>query len=265
MLLKNKNTIIYGGGGAIGGAVARAFAGEGANVFLAGRSLAKLEAVAEEIKATGGCAEINRVDALDEDATLAHADDVVRRAGTIDIVLNAIGIVHVQDKECTDMTVEQFELPVSVYTKSTFITSKAAARHMKRQRSGVILTLTTPASRMPGPGFIGHSVACAGVEALARNLAGELAPYNIRVVCLRSHALPETMSLNSHGKEIFETNAKRAGISLDEMLAGAAGGTLLKRLPTLDEVAETAVFVSSDKAGAMTGNVINLSCGFLVD
>lgn len=265
MLLNNKNAIIYGGGGAVGGAIARAFAAEGANVFLAGRTLAKLQKVAEEIKAAGGRAEINRVDALDEDATLAHVDDIVRRMGTVDIVLNAIGIVHVQDKGFMDMTLEQFELPVSVYTKSTFITSKAAARHMKRQQSGVILTLTTPASRMPGPGFIGHSVACAGVEAIARNLAGELARDNIRVVTLRSHAIPESTNSASSSREIFQTNAMSSGITLDEMLAGAAGGTLLKRLPTLEQVAETAVFMSSDKAGAITGNVINISCGFLVD
>jgi len=66
MLLENKNAVIYGGGGSIGGAVARAFAREGAKVFLAGRTLATIDAVAEEISASGGVAETAQVDALDE-------------------------------------------------------------------------------------------------------------------------------------------------------------------------------------------------------
>jgi len=95
-MLENKNAVIYGGGGAIGGAVARAFAREGAKVFLAGRTLAKLDQVARGISAAGGMAEIAEVDALDEKAIDKHADAVAAKAGGIDIALNAVGILHVQ-------------------------------------------------------------------------------------------------------------------------------------------------------------------------
>jgi len=81
MLLKNKNAVIYGAGGAIGGAVAHAFAREGARVFLAGRTLAAIDAVAKEIIAAGGVAETVQVDALDERAVEEHVDAVVKKIG----------------------------------------------------------------------------------------------------------------------------------------------------------------------------------------
>jgi 3-oxoacyl-[acyl-carrier protein] reductase len=265
MLLKNKNAVIYGGGGAIGGAVARAFAREGAKIFLAGRTLAKLDAVAGEISAAGGVAETAQVDAFDEKSVEKHADAVAAKAGGIDIALNAVGIFHVQGTPFADLSLEAFEYPIAGYIRTNYITAKAVARHMAKKRSGVILTLSTPASRMPGPGYMGHSVACAGVEAFSRHLAGELGLSGIRVNCLRSHMIPDVAAIDSHSRDIFSLNAELAGVTLEEMLAGAADGTLLKRLPTLAEVANTAAFMASGQAGAMTGTVANLTSGFILD
>lgn len=92
MLLDGKRAVIYGGGGAIGGAVARAFGREGAHVFLAGRTLATLEAVAADIRAAGGTADCAVVDALDEAAVDAHADAI----GPLDVSLNVIDYGDVQ-------------------------------------------------------------------------------------------------------------------------------------------------------------------------
>jgi NAD(P)-dependent dehydrogenase (short-subunit alcohol dehydrogenase family) len=265
MLLANKNAVIYGAGGVIGGAVARAFASEGAKVFLAGRTLAKLDAVAKEISAAGGVAETAQVDALDERSVDKHADAVAAKAGGIDIALNAVGIFHVQGTPFAELSLEDYAYPVVAYTRTNFITAKAVARHMAKQGSGVILTLSTPVSRMPGPGYMGHSVACAGVEALSRHLAGELGANGIRVICIRSHAIPEAAAMGSHSRDVFRQVAEPAGVTIEEMLAGAATGTLLKRLPTLAEVANTAVFLASEHAGAMTGTVANLTCGVILD
>jgi 3-oxoacyl-[acyl-carrier protein] reductase len=88
MLLEGKNAVVYGGGGSIGGAVARVFAREGANVYLAGRTLENLTLVAEQIRSAGGVAETARVDALDELAIDEHADAVAASAGGIDISVN---------------------------------------------------------------------------------------------------------------------------------------------------------------------------------
>lgn len=90
MLLEDKNAVIYGGGGAIGGAVARAFAREGARVFLAGRTRTSLEEVAAEIRSAGGVADTAEVDALDEKAVDEHADAVAAEAGGIDVSFNLI-------------------------------------------------------------------------------------------------------------------------------------------------------------------------------
>ena len=153
MLLKDKVAVVYGGGGAIGGAAARAFAGEGARMFLAGRTLAKLEKVAADIRAAGGRAETAELDALDEAAVDRHADAVAAKAGGIDVSLNAVGIMHVQGTPFAELSLQDFEHPIAAYTRTNFLTAKAVSRHMVKRGSGVILTLSTPGSRMAGVGF----------------------------------------------------------------------------------------------------------------
>lgn len=265
MLLIDKVAVVYGGGGVIGAAVAQRFALAGAEVHLVGRTRSKLAAVANEIEAAGGHAEVMELDALDERAVCEHANDIATRAGRIDIAFNAVGVSHVQGVPLAELAVEDYWLPVQVYARTHFITAKAVAPHMAKRRSGVILTLSTPAGVMPGPGFLGHSVACAGIEALTRHLAGELGELGIRVVGIRSHAIPETVARGSHAREVFQRVATLGGSSIDEMLAGAATGTLLKRLPSLDQLAGTALFLASDQAGAMTGAIVNLTCGMILD
>lgn len=265
MLLQNKNAVIYGGGGSIGGAVARTFAREGAKVFLAGRTRAKLERVAGEISAAGGMAEIAEVDALDEKAVDRHADAVASKAGRIDVALNAIGILHVQGTPFAELSFPDYAHPITGYTRTNFLTAKAVARHMVKQGSGVILTLSTPGARMTGQGFLGNGVSSAAIEAFSRILAGELGASGIRVVCLRPHAIPEAVA-TSHTREVFSGFTERAGTTIETMLAEMARtGTLLKRLPRLAEVADAAAFLASDRAGATTGAIVNLTCGSLVD
>jgi NADP-dependent 3-hydroxy acid dehydrogenase YdfG len=92
MLLQDKVAVIYGAGGAVGGAVARAFAAEGARLFLTGRKLAPVEAVAKDVVSAGGSAEAAQVDALDEQAVDKHLQSVIDKAGHLDISFDAIGI-----------------------------------------------------------------------------------------------------------------------------------------------------------------------------
>ena len=265
MLLESKTAIIYGGGGAIGGATARAFAREGASVFLAGRSSANLQRVADDLSALGGHVEVAEVDALDAHALAEHAEAVVASTGRIDIALNAIGIPHVQGTPFESLSLDEYVSPIAGYTRTNFLTAKAVSPHMARQGSGVILTLSTPGSRMSGQGFLGYGVTCAAIEAFTRILAGELGPSGVRVICLRPDMIPDTLD-RSHVRSIFEGVAQRAGVTVDEMVAGRAStATLLGQLPTLDQVADFAAFAASDHAGAMTGAIANLSCGSLVD
>jgi NAD(P)-dependent dehydrogenase (short-subunit alcohol dehydrogenase family) len=264
-LLAGKTAIIHGGGGAIGGAAALVFAREGARVFLAGRTRVRLQEVADRVQAAGGEVEIAVVDALDAAAVETHAESVTARAQRIDVVLNAIGLVHVQGKSFADQTLDEFAAPVIGYTRAHFIIAKAAARAMIRQRSGVILALSTPGSVLPGPGFMGYGVACAALEAMTRHLAGELGESGVRAVCLRADAIPEALT-RSHSREIFSEVAIAHGSTPEAMLAvHAERYTLLRRLPTLQQVADAAAFFASDRAAATTGAIVNLTCGSRVD
>src|SRR5262245_61897124 len=128
---------------------------------------------------------------------------------------------------------------------------------MVARRSGVILTITATPSRMAFPNVGGNAPAFAAVVALSRTLSSEIAPQGVRVVCLMPNAMPETGSI----RENFEKFAKAAGLTPAEYLARIESMTHLRRLTTLDELANAAAFVASDQASAMTGTVLNLSGG----
>ncbi len=263
MLLEKKNAIIYGAGGAVGGAIARAFAREGARLFLTGRTQASLDAVAREIAAFGGKVETAQVDALDEQAVEKHADTVVQGAGGIDVSINAIRIAKpgIYGIPVVDLSLENFALPVTAYMSSHFLTTRAAARRMAVKRSGVILTITGLPARTAAPGAGGVGVAWAGIEALTRGLAAELGPLGIRAVCLRSNAIPETTVI----REAYNYRAKATGQTREQVQGADEATTLLRRLPTLTDLANVATFMASDQARAMTATVANLSGGLLAD
>jgi 3-oxoacyl-[acyl-carrier protein] reductase len=186
-------------------------------------------------------------------------------AGGIDIALNAVGIPHVQGTPFAELSYDDFATPITAFTRTNFLTAKAVAPHMVKRGSGVILTLSTPGSRMAGQGFLGYGVTCAAIEAFSRILAGELGPNGIRVVCLRPHAIPETVA-TSYVRDVFNGFADQAGTTVEAMLADwARSSTLLGRFPTLAEVADYAAFLASDRAGATTGAIANLTSGSLVD
>lgn len=264
-LLADKVAVVYGGGGAIGGACARVFAREGARVYLAGRTRAKLDTVARDIAAAGGHAEVAALDVLDEPAVRAHADRVASAAGRIDVMLNAVGIAHVQGKGFLDTTLAEFETPITATARALFIPAQAVARHMAKQNRGVLLMLTTPGGRLAGKGFLANGVFSAATEAFSRLLAAELGGQGIRTVTLRPDVIPDAVEL-SHSREVFEGFASKLGIPVHEMIAEhGRKATLLGRLPRLAEVAECAAFVASDRAGPMTGAITNLTCGSLIE
>jgi NAD(P)-dependent dehydrogenase (short-subunit alcohol dehydrogenase family) len=263
MLLQNRSAVIYGGG-AIGGAVAKTFAREGARVFVTGRSVAKLDGLAREIAAAGGAVETAVFDVFDQGAVDAHAAAVAAKAGGIDIALNALGFLHDQGSTIDALSPDAFMLPINQFLRAQFITTKAAAAHMGKTRPGVVLTLSTPGGGAAFAGHLGHCVSCAGIEMFSRVLAAELAP-KIRVVCIRPHAIPDAQKAGSYTQGVFAPKATAVGLSVEQWLAGAAEGALLKRLPTLEQVAATAAFLASDGANAITGTVVNLTCGAVPD
>lgn len=264
MLLKDKVAVIYGGGGAIGGATARAFAREGARVFLAGRTEAKLKAVEADIRAIGGSVEVAVVDALDEAAVNAVADDVAKAAGGIDIMLNAVGVMHVQGVPLEQLSLAEFERPILGVARTNFITAKAVARHMVVRGKGVILTVTTPATRLSVKGVLGYGAACGALESLSRMLAAEVGDKGVRVVCLMPDALPDALPI-SYSRKVFEQPAAQMGTTPEVMLEEHGKSTLLGRSPRLAEVADYAAFIASDRASGTTAAILNITCGSVVD
>jgi NAD(P)-dependent dehydrogenase (short-subunit alcohol dehydrogenase family) len=262
MLLKDKVAVIYGAGGAIGSAVARAFATEGANLFLTGHHLAPVKAVAKEVVSAGGSAEAAEVDALDEQAVDTHLRSVIDTTGRVDISFNAIGLPNPKIRvPLVELDVEQFSLPIATYTTSYFLTARLAARRMLANRSGVIMTVTAVLSRTGTPLVGGGGPAMAAVEALTRELSAELAPQGIRVVGLRPQGMPETSRI----QESFELYADASGMTWEQFHELLASRTHTRRLSTLAEMANVAVFMASDQASGMTGTVVNLSLGSLDD
>jgi 3-oxoacyl-[acyl-carrier protein] reductase len=253
MLLEGKNAVIYGAGGAIGSAVARGFATEGARVFLAGRALARVKTVADEIGSQAAAAQI---DANDEAAVQRHLDAVVRQAETIDILFNAIGMQDVQGTALIDMRVEDVLQPVIVAMRTQFHTARAAARHMLKRGSGVIMTITAgPPEPIPFVG--GFGPACLALEGLWRGLAAELGPRGVRLICLRSAGSPDTPDVRA----TLELHARANGMTFEACVAHFSGATLLKRLPLVTEVANVAAMMASDGASAMTGTFVHVTCG----
>jgi NAD(P)-dependent dehydrogenase (short-subunit alcohol dehydrogenase family) len=263
MMLKNKVAVVYGAAGAIGGAVARAFAREGAKLFLTGRLRAPVAAVAKEIVSAGGTAEAAEVDALDERAVDRHLEAVLEKAGRLDISFNAVGIsdAGILGVPLIELNVEQYLLPVINYTRSYFLTARLAARRMVANKSGVIMTVTALPARMGSRLNGGYGSANAAKEALTRDLSAELAPQGIRVVGLRPHGMPETSTM----KEVFDAKAEALGITWEQFQGYLAGTTHPRRVLTLTEMANVAAFMASDRASGMTGTTVNLTMGSLDD
>ena len=245
MLLDGKNAVVYGAGGMVGGAVARAFARAGARVHLTGRTPERLDLLAKEIRSAGGTAETACVDALDERAVDQHADAVAAQAGSLDISVNLITHGDVQGTPLAEMTPGDFERPVLTAVRTMFLTSRAAARHMIRQRSGVILMFGGYGNPVPRVG--GLQVAFGALESLGRALACELGPEGIRVVTLQTGGIPETLPEGFEGRQAI----------VDDI----TGRTMLGRAATLEDVGNVAVFAASDQARTITASAINITCG----
>lgn len=249
MLLENKTAVIYGAGGSIGSAVARTFAREGAAVFLAGRTRGPLDRIAGEIRTAGGTAETAVVDALDEQSVDDFADGVAARTGRIDVSFNLISYADVQ-RPLMEISPADFSLPISTAVRTQFLTTRAAARQMIPNGSGVILTFGGSGPQTL-PGLGGFKVALDAVEGLRRQWATELGPHGIRVLTLVTGGIIESIPESFPGREAIAA----------DILESA----LLNRAATLADVGNVAAFAASDKAGSMTNATLNISCGAIVD
>ncbi len=263
-ILYGKDAVVFGAGGTIGAAVAKEFAAEGAQVFLVGRTKSSLECVATEIATNGGAAQTAVVDTLDDGAVNEYIDGVVRQTGKVDVLLDASGPLakeYGNAKAAVDLPVDEFLVPLQTMVKSRFITARAAARQMIRQRSGVIIFVTGSPARPHVPGATAIGAAFAAMENLTQNLAFEVSPFGVRVVCLRTLANIDSRSI----QDTMELIAGQLNITKDQAMAQIAQSNFLKTAATVQDTANAAVLIASDRARMMTATVVNATAGAALD
>lgn len=250
MLLANKNAVIYGAGGSLGSSIAKALAKAGATVYATGIHIDKIDKLASDINAGGGKAHAAQVDALDKVRVEEHLQSI---NGDIDISFNAIGWKDVQGALLTEISVNDFMSPITNALTTNFITATAAAKKMMGQRKGVILTLTATPGGIGYANVGGFGPACNALESLVRDLGSEMGPWGIRVVNIRSAGSPDS--------EVFKAAVRENPEIMNGLLEKMANDTMLKQLPLMEDIAQTAVFLVSDMASKITGCTIDVTAG----
>jgi NAD(P)-dependent dehydrogenase (short-subunit alcohol dehydrogenase family) len=263
-ILQGKRAVVFGAGGSIGSAVAREFAAEGAEVFLAGRTRSNIEDVTKGIVAADGRAHAAVLDALDDAAVNEYIGGIVKQSGRLDIVLNAVGPLISEYRNTTNATelrIEEFMSPLLTVVKSQFITARAAAKHMIKQGSGVIIFLTGSPARGHVPGATAIGAAFGAIESLTENLAVEVGPAGVRAVCLRTTANTDSRTI----EQTMEALAGKMHITKEQATAAMANLNFLKAPASVSDTAKAAVLLASDRARFLTGTVANFTAGAALD
>jgi 3-oxoacyl-[acyl-carrier protein] reductase len=263
-ILKGKHAVVFGAGGSVGAAVAKEFAAEGAEVFLAGWTKSNVEAVANQITSDGGHVHTQVIDALDDIAVNEYIDGIVKQAGSIDIVFNAVGPLaseYGNGKHAVDLPIEEFMVPLTTVVKSHFITARAAARHMVKQHSGVIIFLTGSPARGHVEGATAIGTAFGAIESLTENLAVEVGPSGVRVVGLRTTANVDSRTI----QQTMDILTSKMNVTKDQAIGRIASLNFLKVPANTSDTAKAAAFLASDRARMMTGTVVNSTAGAALD
>jgi NAD(P)-dependent dehydrogenase (short-subunit alcohol dehydrogenase family) len=262
-ILQGKRALIFGAGGSIGAATAKLFAREGAEVYLSGRNFESVRHVANDVTAAGGKATAAVVDA--EDATqVADYVDGIAGEGAIDVVFNAIGPrigTYRNGAPAIELPADAFMVPLNTLVKSQFITSQAAARHMVKQGSGVIIFLTGSPARGHVRGATAIGAAFGAIETFMENLAFELGPSGVRSVCVRITANVDSRTI----EETMQVLESRMGGAREDSIARLAAADFLNTPMRVDDTARVIAFVASDNARLFTATVVNSSAGSALD
>jgi len=253
MLLQNKNAVLFAAGGSVGGAIARALAKAGAKVFLSNHHIEPVQELADEIISGGGKAEASRVDALNEKQVNAYVNEIVRKAGIIDVSMNLIKTEDLQGIPLVDLPFEDFIRPIRRVSESHFITGTATGRAMMKQGYGVILSLTATPGGIGYPTAGGFGPACSVIEKISLGLASELGVYGIRVINIRSGGSPDSRP--------FVDALAHGGQKAVDFIKKIEDDTMLKKMPVMNDIANVAVFLASEMAAGITGVTIDVTCG----
>lgn len=256
MRLEGKVALITGGGGAMGGAQARLFAGEGAAICVADLFLDKAEAVAQEITACGGRALAVRLDVQHANEWTSAVAATERAFGSVTILCNNAGAnVRVGFDEQTE---EMWHLIVGTILTGSFLGIKAVVPAMRRAGGGVIVNLGSLASIRPGAGSPGYGAAKMGLVGLTRSAAASYARENIRCMLI-SPGHVDTPFIRENNP--YSPNDQQTSIDNPENYERRLQHTPLGRLQTADDIARAFLFAVSDDAAMITGSMITVDGG----
>jgi 3-oxoacyl-[acyl-carrier protein] reductase len=241
--LSDKTAIVTGASRGIGKAIALRLAAAGAKVACVARSADKLKETADAIAASGGIAEVHPCDVTDSEAVSKLVESLAEKWGSLDIVVNNAGIT--KDTLVPRMSDEDWDAVIATNLRSVFLFTRAASLVMMRKRSGRIINISSVSGLMGNAGQANYSASKAGVIGLTRTVAQELASRKVTVNAICPGFIASEMTA-------------AMGATLDEFVKTRIPA---KRLGDADEVADAVLYLASDSAAYITGEVITIDGG----
>lgn len=244
MILKDQTAIVTGGGQGIGRAICGIFAEEGASVVVVDIDEAGAGETAGQLNREGRAAKAVRADVSSGAEIEALVDGVLEDSGRVDILVNNAGLAVFRSvEECTE---EEWDRVMAVNLKGPFLLAKALLPTMKAQQSGAVINLASVAGKTGGVvSGAPYSVSKAGIECLTKSLARELAPHGVRVNAIAPGIIDT--ALTAHHDQSF----------VDAIPLGGKGEPR--------DVAEAALFLASDRSRHITGEILDVNGGLLMD
>lgn len=246
-MLENKVALVTGAGRGIGRAIAIALAKEGAEVVVNyNGSEERAKEVKQTIEENGGKASIYKCNVSDFEACEAMIKDIVKEHGRLDILINNAGIT--KDGLIMKMKEEDFDSVLNVNLKGTFNTIRHSSRQMLRQKSGKIINISSVSGILGNAGQANYAASKAGVIGLTKTMARELGSRGITVNAIAPGFVDTEMT----------------GVLSEEIRENACRQIILGRFGKPEDIANVAVFLASDKADYITGQVISVDGGMNV-
>jgi 3-oxoacyl-[acyl-carrier protein] reductase len=242
--LTGKVAIITGAANGIGKAIAERFGGDGAHVVVTDIDAAATEAVVQAIQAAGGSALAVVADVSDEAQVDALFDAALERFGTLDVLVNNASLTNTE-RHFLEADADWWNRIIAVNLNSAFLCGRRAAQIMARKRSGTIINMSSGGASRAHRGNAAYDAAKGGIEALTRAMALDLGPYGVRVNAL----VPGSIDSKGMSPELKRERGENIPLG---------------RVGEVDELAGPAVFLASDDARYITGHLLVVDGGLLV-